>query len=72
MSELTTESLKERKKIFHNAFSTHDGKLAMALLVDDFVNRTLFHPDTHVMAQRVAEHDLVQYLREMAGGPNNE
>ncbi len=72
MSELTAESLRERKRILYNAFNTHDGKLALKILVDDFVNRSLFHTDTHVMAQRVAEHDLIQYLSEMAGGPSNE
>jgi hypothetical protein len=64
------KQLEKRRKVFRNALSTPDGQIMMDLLREDFVDRSLFEDDPLKMARRVAQHDLVQYMTDMARTTN--
>lgn len=64
--------LDQRKAVFEACFRTQAGQKVLDILRDDFINQPMFDKDTHVMAEKAAQHDLVQYICEMARGKPNE
>ena len=60
------DELQKRRQIFRNALGSHDGKLMMAMLRDDFMSTVLFDQDPGRMAMKVGQHDLVQYMIDMS------
>ncbi len=65
-----TDSLQDRRRIIHNTFTTHDGKLCLEMLIADFQTCKLYDESTSKMAYRVGQFELVQYLKEMTEHSN--
>ena len=63
MSEYT--SIKEKGKVYLRVFSTPDGKRVLKDMVDNFMRQELFDGDPLLMAKKVGQHDLVQYISEI-------
>ena len=66
------QAIDSRRKIFNNVLKSHDGKLMLAMLVEDFQGGPLFDTDPLKMAYNTAQYELVQYMIDMSSGDNDE
>ncbi len=62
----------ERKKIYRNTFNSHDGKLCLKDLIQTFQECRLFDEEPNKMSYRVGQFELVQLLKDLSRGDNDE
>ena len=58
-------TLDEKRKIFRNAFSTHDGKLALEILIKEYQECRMVDIDPYKTTANAANYDLVQLMRDL-------
>ena len=63
------EQMKQYRQAFRTVLATTDGKRVMEYLEDTFQKTVLFDSDTHKMAYKTAQYELIEFIRDM--GANN-
>ncbi len=64
--------LEKRRALFHRVFTTPEGKQVLEMLRKDHQEVAMFSKDPLVMAYNTAQFELVQYLRDMSNGDDND
>jgi hypothetical protein len=62
----------EIQKLAVNTFKTHDGKLFLKHLVDLCQRCKLYDENPQKMAYRVGQYELVEYLKDLSRGKEDE
>ena len=64
--------INELQKLAVNTFKTHDGKLLLEHLINLTQRCKLYDENPQKMAYRVGQYELVEYLKDLSRGIDDE
>jgi hypothetical protein len=59
-------TLDEKRKIFRNALNSHDGKLMLEILVQDYQECRMLDADPYKTTANAACYELVQLIKDLS------